>query len=510
MIHDAARLPVPATLRTTLCVVGSGPGGAQVAAVAAEAGIDVVVLEAGPLVTPGDMNQREEDMFPRLLWHAGARTTHDRAVRVLQGRGVGGSSLHNINLCKRIPLAIRERWHTRRPLERLSPAAWDALYEEVESALSVSPIEPARWNRHNRLLQEACDRLGWAGGGLSHNRTGCVGSGYCEVGCAYDAKNNALKILLPRAIDRGCVVLTHCQAVRLTRRDGRVTGVEAVALDVRRQPRGRVTIEAEAVCLSASATGTPAILLRSDIADPSETTGRGLRLHPGVMAAGDFAEPVRAWEGIPQSYECTEWLDFAEHAERRAWIVPAFGHPMTVAAMLPGHGAEHRDLIARYAHLAAFSAMLHDHSAGEVAPDGDLDVRMDYWPDEADRRQLMLGLAACVRLLLAAGARRVVVPTTPVRVLRPGDDPDAIAALPLARGDLDLAAAHPMGTVAMADDPRAGAVDSSGRHHHVGGLWVADGSLFPTSIGVPPQISIYALGLHVGRALTATLGAAGG
>jgi choline dehydrogenase-like flavoprotein len=53
----------------------------------------------------------------------------------------------------------------------------------------------------------------------------------------------------------------------------------------------------------------------------------------------------------------------------------------------------------------------------------------------------------------------------------------------------------------MGDDPNVAAVDSHGRHHHVAGLWVADGSLFPTSIGGPPQLSIYALGLHVGRAL---------
>ncbi len=85
------------------------------------------MLEAGALTTPGQMNQREEDMLPRLLWYGGNQTTADRHTRVLQGRGVGGSSLHNLNLCKRIPDAIRDDWARRLGLEHLPPGRWDDL-----------------------------------------------------------------------------------------------------------------------------------------------------------------------------------------------------------------------------------------------------------------------------------------------------------------------------------------------------------------------------------------------
>ena len=501
MIFDAGTLPVPGRMRADLCVIGSGPGGATAAAIAAEAGLKVVVLEAGALVTPAMMSQREEDMLPRLLWHAGARTTRDRAVRIVQGHGVGGSSLHNINLCKRTPAILRRGWAKRQPLERLDDATWDALYAEVEALIAVSPVAPERWNRHNRLLQAGCEALGWRGGGLSHNRTGCLGSGFCEVGCAYDAKNNALKVFVPRIIAAGGQVLANCQAVRVLHVSGRVRGVDAVALDpVTRQPRGTVHVEASRICVAASATGTPALLMRSRVPDPSGTVGRGLRCHPAVLVAGDFGEPVRAWEGIPQTYECTEWLDF-EGEGGRTWIVPAFGHPVTVASMRPGDGAEHRRWMTRFAHLGALTAMLHDHTAGTVEPKGDLDVAIDYWPDAADRAELMRGLSRCAKLLFAAGAERVLVPGAPARVLGRGDDVEALAGLPLDKGALDLSAVHPMGTVAMSDDPRRGAVGSDGKHHHVEGLWVADGSLLPGSIGVPPQVTIYALGLHVGRAI---------
>ncbi len=495
MIFAAHALPLPGRISADLCVVGSGPGGLTAATVAAEAGLKVVVLEAGELVTPARSSQREEEMLPRLMWDAGARTTTDRRTRVLQGHGVGGSSLHNLNLCKRIPTMIRERW----ALERLTPEVWDGLYEEVEALLDVKTIPEQERNRINLLLKAGAETLGWRGGPLQHNRTGCIGSGWCALGCAYDAKNNALKVFAPRFVKAGGQLLTCCQAVRVRHEGGRVRGIEAVAVDpTTREVLGEVEVRAERVCLSASATGTAALLLRSSVPDPSERTGRGLHLHPGLVAIGDFPEPVRAWEGVPQSWECTEWLDFSGH-DRRSWLLPAFAHPASAASMVGGHGAAHREWMTRYAHLAGFSTMLHDESAGAVAPRGDLGLTVDYAPSERDRSELLHGLRRAVELLFAAGATRVLVPSRPFRVLGPGDavgDPEARA---LADGRLELTAVHPMSTVPMGDDPGRAPVDSAGKHHHLEGLWVADGSLFPESIGVPPQLSIYAMGLHVGR-----------
>ncbi len=510
MIFDAAQLALPLHLDADLVVVGSGPGGATAAMVAAEAGLKVVVLEAGAFIPPSAMTQREEQMLPELLWANGGRGSRDKAVKVHQGRGVGGSSLHNINLCKRIPPPILSAWHRERGLEHLPPVQWDQLYQDVEGLLQVNAVAPELWSRHNQLLQAGTEALGWRGGGLSHNRTGCVGSGFCLVGCAYDAKNNALKVMMPRAVKAGVQVLAHCQAVRVEHDGTRVSAVHAVALDpFSRASLGPVVVHVPRVCLSASATGTPALLLRSGVPDASGQTGLGLRIHPALVAAGDFEEPVRAWTGIPQTYECTEFLDFeAVHGEhpapgegQRTWIVTAFAHPVGTATMLPGHGAAHHQRMERYAHLGVLTGMIHDLSAGSVRPRGDLGLTIDYWPDEADRRELMFGLKRCCELLFAAGARSVYVPTDPVLELPSRDALSKLDGLELTRGLLDITAVHPMASVPMGDDPAQAPVDSRGKHHGLEGLWVADGSLFPTSIGGPPQLSIYAMGLHVGRAI---------
>lgn len=501
MIFDASTLPSPLVLRADICIVGSGAGGSMAAMVAAEAGLRVVVLEAGEYLTPADMVQREEEMLPRLYWDSGGRTTKDRAVKIHQGRGVGGSTLHNLNLCKRIPVSIRERWAVERKLERLPSRAWDALYDEVEGLLSVSEVPRDRWNRHNLLLEEGCKQLGWKGGGLRHNRTGCIGSGFCEIGCAYDGKNNAAKVVWPRAVKAGAEVIACCQAIRVRHSGGAVQGVEARALDPRtHRPLGEVFVEAPRVCLSGSATGTPALLLRSGVPDRGGETGNHLRIHPALVAAGEFDEPVRAWDGIPQTYECTELLQLDREDGHRVWIVPAFAHPAGTATTIPGHGGAHRALMKRYGNLAVLTAMIHDRTAGRVRPDGDLRLSIDYWPDEGDRRELVLGLVACARLLFAAGARRVFVPGHPPRVYERGASLADLETFSLTPGSMDVTAVHPMASVPMGDVPSA-AVDSEGRHRELRGLWIADGSLFPSSIGVPPQLSIYALGLHVGRAI---------
>ncbi|QDG50503.1 hypothetical protein FIV42_07085 [Persicimonas caeni] len=518
MIYDASTFELPMRVKADLCIVGSGAGGAAAAAVAAEAGLDVVVLEAGAFVPPAVMNQREKDMLPELLYAHGSQTTKDRSATIIQGRALGGSTVHNINLCKRIPDAILDEWQEARKLEHLGREEWAKLYDEVEELIEVSKIPEPRYNRHNQLLQAGTEKLGWQGGGLQHNRTGCIGSGFCDVGCAYDAKNNAVKVFVPRAVDAGAQFFTHCRAIEVVHSGGKVDGVKAAALDPRtRNSMGTILVDAPRICLSASATGTPAILIRSGIPDASGMTGNNLHVHPALVAAGEFDEPVHAWKGIPQAYECTEFLDLdaahpgkkpdkkakarADAVGLRTWLIPAFAHPIGTATILPGWGEDHRELMQLYDHLAVFTGMVHDQTPGKVLPKGELGVEIEWWPNEKDRRELTFGLARSAELLFAAGAKRVFVPTRPVRVLEPGDSVEPLEKLELEPGLIDITAVHPMSSVPMGDDPQEAPVDSRGKHHHVDGLWVADGSLFPSSIGVPPQMSIYAMGLHVGRAI---------
>jgi choline dehydrogenase-like flavoprotein len=478
-------------------VVGTGAGGSIMLRELARAGLAVVALEEGAYLTSRDFVQREDTMLGALYQDAGGRTTDDLAIRVLQGRGVGGSTVHNTNLCKRTPDAILDLWARKYRVTGASRADLRPAFEAIERDLSVTEIEAAARNANNDILRQGCEALGWRGAPLRHNRVGCVQSGFCELGCAYDAKQNALKVILPQAIASGARVYADVEAIRIEHDGHRVAGVRGVVTGPDGRGRVEVVVRARAVILAASAVGSAALARKSVVPDPYAQLGHGLRLHPGAVVAGRFDRDIDGWRGIPQSYECTEYLQHEEGSDRRVWIVPAFAHPIGAAATLPGFGASHMAAMRTYRRLAVLTAMVHDETSGFVglSPRGGPSLR--YAMSERDRRQLAVGLVACARLLLAAGAREAIIPGVPPIRVSNEKALGRIDGASLGPHVVPLTAVHPMGTMRMGEDPRTSVVRCDGEHHQLRGLYVADGSLFPTSIGAPPQLSIYAFALHL-------------
>jgi choline dehydrogenase-like flavoprotein len=489
--------PPSLSLDVDAVVVGTGAGGSVALRELARAGLNAVAFEEGAHLTSRDFNQREDHMLRQLYQDAGARATEDMAIRVLQGRGVGGSTVHNTNLCKRPSDAILELWTREYGVEGAGPGDMRPSFEAIERDLSVSEIDPSMRNANNDILRAGCDALGWRGGPLKHNRLGCTQSGFCELGCSYDAKQNALKVVLPQAVDAGARVYADVQVVSIVHDGRRAGGIRGVILGEDGTPRGNVDVRARVVVLAASAVGSAALARRSGLPDPHSRLGRGLRLHPGAIVAARFEQEIVGWRGIPQSYECTELLSHEPASDKRVWIVPAFAHPIGAAATIPGFGAAHMAAMRSYKNLAVLTAMVHDETSGEVVLGPDDRPVIRYAMLESDRRQLALGLVACARLLFAAGARQVTIPAVPPIYLSSAAELDALDLTVLRPHSVPLTAVHPMGTMPMGEDPKKSVVRSTGEHHQLRGLFVADGSLFPTSLGGPPQIGIYGFALHL-------------
>ncbi len=484
------------TLEADAVVIGTGAGGSVALRELARAGVDVIGLEEGGHHTPRDFDQDEARMIPMLFQDEGGRTTKDLAIRVLQGRGVGGSTVHNTNLCKRTADEILDLWVRKYGLEGCSPAEMRPSFEAIEKDLSVQPIDPALLNGNNDALRRGVAALGWKGAVLSHNRVGCQLSGFCELGCAYDAKQNALKVVVPQALAAGARLYADVRAARVTHEAGRVTGVVATALSAGGSPQATLTIRAKVVVLAGSAVGSAALALASGLPDPEDQLGRDLRMHPGAVVAGMFDDRLDSWRGIPQSYECTELLDLNEGSDKRVWIVPAFAHPIGCASALPGFGADHMRAMREYPRLAVFTAMVHDETRGRVTVQSGRPA-IEYTLGERDRAQLAKGLVACARLLFAAGAREVTIPAIPPVRLKSARELDALDTRFVRPHSVPMTAVHPMGTLRMGSDAKRSVVGPDGEHHQLRGLFVADGSLFPTSLGGPPQISIYSFALKL-------------
>lgn len=488
-----------------LIVIGSGAGGSMCAQQAAQAGLKVLVIESGGHHLPSQMNQREGDMLPRLFYDAGGRSTQDGAVMILHGRGIGGSTVHNTNLCKRAPDEVLRSWAESFDCPSWTPQKLAADYEAVEAELSVSQLTEEDVNRNNAIMRRGVEKLGWRGGLLQHNRRGCQRSGFCELGCSYNAKENAAKVVIPNALRFGAQVVCDLRAAKILHDGKRVRGVLAYVVRSDGSDGADLTFSARAVCVSASAVLSPALLLHSDVPDPHKLAGRSLRLHPGVAVGGCFSDLVEAWKGIPQAYECTEKLSFSDGAQDRCWLIPAFAHPGGFAGLQPGFGKQHAEAMRAYAKTAVVAAMLHDDTKGIVSIDRKGRAKVDYALTDSDAKSLLRGVRAAAEILLAAGAQEVMIPLARPLLIRRPEDLSVLDSHRYRPLDPILTSVHPMGSLPMGQNPSRAVVDEQGRHHQLRGLYVADGSLFPTSIGGPPQLTIYATGRRVGNTIAADL-----
>jgi len=409
-------------------------------------------------------------MLPRLFAEGGGRATDDFSVSILQGKGVGGSTLHNTNLCKRLPEALRQIWADEYGLQDLLDDSLDADYAAIESMLNVHLVPDDRINANNAVLERGLAQLGYAGGRLKHNRKLCQQSGMCELGCPNDGKENAARVLIPAAMAAGGRLYDCARVDEVLTERGRAIGVRGMAVDPETGgDLGAFEVRCKHVVLAGSATSSAALVQRSAIDDPHSLAGTNLHMHPGAIVAGFFEEKIEGWLGTPQAVECTEFLDFGHGSDKRVWIVSGFAHPGAAAGFLPGFGPEHARLMARYPHVAVIITMLHDHVGGRVSPGRREQVFVDYSLDRAEYEQVALGLREASRLMLAAGAGEVMVPTRPVRWIRNEGEIDSIKGRALGPINPPLTAVHPMSTLWMGEDPTRSVVDPGGQHHHVRG-----------------------------------------
>ncbi len=493
MSTDLATREAPLVTSADACVIGSGGGGAVAAAVLAEAGRDVVVLEQGHHWTAGDFTQREDEMLPRLFEEAGMRQTADGRITILQGRNVGGSTVHNLCYAFPTPDPILALWRDEHGLPELGPGALDDSIARVEASLKVKPIRPDEVNALNAVVRRGAEKLGYSGFVTRHNREGCVQSGYCILGCSYDAKQSMLVTYVPRAEAAGARLFANARAERIERAGGAGWRVEGHALGPSGAPRQPFRVEARVVVLAAGAVASPDLLQRSGLGGPA--VGRHLHLHPSVVVSGVFEDDFHPYRGIPQSYYVDEFIDLERDPHRGTILMPISGFPALGATLLPGFGRDHFRWMRDFARSAGVLALLHDQSEGRVRPGSAFaSPEIDYDLDDDDHRQLAEGTRHCVEVLLAAGAERVLVPyyEQPL-ALSPGDDLGVIERRGVRPGRLPIASTHPQSTCRMGGDPATSVVDAWGRVHDTPGLYVADMSVFPTSLGAPPQITTAAL-----------------
>lgn len=466
-------------LQVDVCVVGAGAGGAVVAAELAEAGAHVALLEQGPAHHPDGFTARPPEMLGKLYRDGGQTMTLGTPPVLLPlGRGIGGTTLVNSGTCFRTPPHVLDRWATEFGLE-LDEASLRPCFERVERSLSVAEVTPELAGGNAAVARRGAERLGWSHGYLRRNAKGCVGSGVCVYGCPTSAKQHTGITYVPRAEAAGAEVVTGADVRTIVMSGAQARGVEARLTD-----GGRLSVEASAVVLAAGTIHTPRLLERNELGRGSGQLGRNLSLHPATAAFALMDEVVDMARGVPQGFYVDEFADEGVMLEGIA------GPPAYAAMALPLTGERHVQAMSSYRNLAQFGLMVSDSSRGQVRwVAGRPVIRYDL--DDADLRRFRSGLARLEELFRAAGAREVYLPL-------PGQVTPARAQ----RRHLKLMAFHPLGTARADARPTHGVVDGDLAVHGVEGVYVADGSVVPSSLGVNPQMTIMALATRLAFHLT--------
>ena len=475
-----------------VAIVGSGAGGAVTAAILAEAGLEVVVLEAGPYMDRRTYPDEPLAALAALYRDGGLTIAEGRpAIPTPVGRAVGGTTVINSGTCFRAPEQVLAGWAAEHGIEWANDLVPE--YEAAEEMLHVRPVDPERMGRNGQLLREGAEALGVRHEPLRRNAGACFQCSSCPTGCRLDAKQAMHVSYLPRAVAAGARVRAQVEARRVIFERGQATGVDCVAAANGRARPFKVRAR-RAVVLAGGAFGTPELLLRSGFSSPSGQLGRNLRIHPACWVGARFAEEVRGWDGVMQSYAVNEWED-------RGILLEATFTPLAFGAQwLPGTGIEHSERVLAYDRIASTGVHLSDRSAGRVGLSRDGSLRITYRLTDDDAARLTFGIARATELFYAAGAREVYPQIAGIPTI-PKDRIADLEASPPAVGALRLEAFHPMGTARMDADPGAGVVATDGALHGAEALYVADGSLLPSSIGVNPMMTIIAMASRVARQL---------
>jgi choline dehydrogenase-like flavoprotein len=479
-----------------VAIIGSGAGGAVAATVLAEAGLDVLVLEAGPYM---DRRTYPDEPLAALtsLYRDGGLTIAEGlpAIPTPVGRAVGGTTVINSGTCFRAPDAVLERWRAENAIPWITEL--DPDFAAAEEMLHVEPVDPESMGRNGQLLMEGAEALGVSHHPLRRNAGRCVECSSCPYGCRLDAKRAMHVSYLPRAVAAGARVRAGVEARGLRIERGRAVGVacvRGVAAPLNGSARPFTVRARKAVIVAGGAFGTPELLLRSGIRSRSGELGRNLRIHPACWVGARFDEEVRGWEGVMQSYAVDEWKD-------RGLLLEATFTPLAFGGhWMPGIGDEHQERLAHYGNVASTGVHLSDSSRGRVAIAAGGALRITYRLTRDDAARLSFGIARAAELFYAAGAREVYPQIGGVPTIARERIAELDASPPPARR-MRLEAFHPLGTARMDADPARGVVDTDGAVHGYQDLYIADGSLFPSSIGVNPMMTIIAMASRVARQL---------
>jgi choline dehydrogenase-like flavoprotein len=494
-------------INTDICVIGSGAAGAILATKLAEGGKSVVLLEKGGYHDAESMNQREADMVPLLWKNAGANFTSSLRIAVAQGCCLGGSTVINDAVCFRIPEIVINQWIEGGVL--ISKDEWDEANNEVSKRINVTRVTEDELNTNAKKLRDACKTYKINGEDIKHwenerncgqsfsdpNLHSCVKCGFCHMGCHYNTKQSMLVTYIHDALNNDNLdynVYCNCQAEKITYNNGIATGVDAIFIDIDGNEKQRLRINSRVIIVSSGAIASSNLLQKSVIG--GNNVGKGVALHPAPFVMGHFHENIYGNRGIPMSYTCHQF-GVTNKVQKGGFLIESIFLPIfQMAIAIPTFAADHKRMMMEFNRYTMAGIMTRDEPNGNVLMSYNGNPKLDYILSPQTVNDMARGMAIVAKMWFDIGATSVITSHIDIPEIKTkADIPKLKEAVRNNPNGLMVGSAHPQGGNKMGSSMEECVVDSDCKVFGFDNLYVCDASVFPTALGVNPQLTVMAL-----------------
>jgi choline dehydrogenase-like flavoprotein len=479
-----------AEITADVVIVGSGAGASILANQLVGMGRKVLLIEKGNHEQPAGFNENEVDMVSRLYRDGALQLSRDFRFTVFQGNCVGGSTVVNNAVCFRTPEYILDRWvnDMNINLDRTKyEASQDAIYKMLHIEHTPAMTNEKYLNPGGMLFSNAAQKMGYNKPQLDSvmaNINGCLGCGYCNMGCKHGRKLSMLDGILPEsqiAHPGSLEIIAGCEAIQFNKKGSRI-----VSLTGKFKSGRKITIKGNTFVSSAGAISSSILLLKSKLG--LKNAGKKLAFNLGSQITAAYKEPINSYDGLQISH-------YLKTDDNRFVMETWFNPPMFQSTAMPGWFSQHFQNMKDYNRMACTGVLVGTESNAEVRVAGLFGRDIKYVPTEDDFNSLMDGLELVSEIYLSDKNFERVMPNTfnfyqykTVKELKENLRKNVKSSV-----DISTGTGHPQGGNVMAPDAATGVVDETLKVFGYDNLFVCDASVFPTSLGVNPQITVMTL-----------------